>query len=302
MVRINLLVVLCLITGACTQKPNTQGKPLIVCTTGIIADGIRNMSGSDFEVKELMGPGVDPHLYKASQGDIVLLESADLIFYNGLHLEGKMGEVLEKLGRKKKVVAVADGVKKDSLRQMQEQEGTYDPHIWFDVVLWTQAMQFAGDKLAEKFSQHSDSILHRKNQYVVKLENLNTSVIEKLREVPSAQRVLVTAHDAFGYFGMRYSFEVKGLQGISTISEFGLKEVTEMVDFLVDRKIKSVFVETSVPEKYIRSVVEGCASKGHIILIGGTLFSDAMGDKGTPEGHYEGMVLSNVQKIVEGLK
>ena len=277
-------------------------RPLVVTTTGMIADGLKMILGEAAEVIALMGPGVDPHLYKATSGDLSLLESADFIFYNGIHLEGKMAEIFQKMSNKKPVIAVGNGVDPTQLRQMQLQEDTYDPHIWFDVKLWQQAIDYAGDTLQKLIPGSADSIEVRKNKYHLELDSLDAKIKVRMSEIPPQNRVLVTAHDAFGYFGRAYGIEVKALQGISTVSEFGLKDVTDLVDYITTKKIPSIFVETSVPEKYLRSVMEGCEKSGHNVKIGGALYSDAMGADGTPEGTYSGMVLKNVNTIVEGLK
>ena len=301
----HLIFFLLLTTGIFSCKPNERGKnqkPLVITTTGMISDGLKNILGDVAEVKALMGPGVDPHLYKATQGDLALLESADYIFYNGIHLEGKMAEIFQKMARNKPVVAVGDGVSHSQLRQMQLQEDTYDPHIWFDVKLWQQAIDFAADTLEKLLPEQATGIAERKNIYHIMLDSLDVTVKTRMAEIPQKNRVLVTAHDAFGYFGRAYGVEVKALQGISTVSEFGLKDVTDLVDFISKNKIPSLFVETSVPEKYLRSVMEGCQKSGHEVKIGGSLFSDAMGANGTPEGTYRGMVMKNVNTIVEGLK
>ena len=290
--------------GSCGSKKETTetGKIKIVTTVGMIKDAVENVAGDNVEVIALMGPGVDPHLYKATQGDLDKLTSADIIFYGGLHLEGKMGEVLEKLGRLKPVIAVSSEIPDSLLRAVPGFQGTHDPHIWFDVKLWEEAVKTMSEFLQEYDSANKSTYQTKTQQYLARMDSLHETVKTRIAEIPKEQRVLITAHDAFGYFGDAYGIEVKGLQGISTVSEFGLRDVTELVNFIISRKIKAIFVETSVSEKSINAVVEGCKQKGWNVKIGGSLFSDAMGAAGTPEGNYIGMVSKNVGTIVTALK
>ena len=274
----------------------------IVATTGMIADAIENIAGSHAEVIALMGPGVDPHLYKATHGDLERLTEADLIFYNGLHLEGKMGEVFEKLAHQRPVVAVGDRIPEEKLRKVPGFQGAYDPHIWFDVALWKEAVKVASEYLQGYDTAHRMDYQAATERYLRQLDSLDATVKTSIARIPEPQRVLITAHDAFGYFGDAYGIEVRGLQGISTLSEFGLRDVTNLVDFIIDRKVKAIFVETSVSGKSIEAVIEGCQKRNWKVQIGGNLFSDAMGADGTPEGTYVGMVHANVMAIVEALK
>jgi manganese/zinc/iron transport system substrate-binding protein len=268
----------------------------------MIADAARNLLGEGVEVIGLMGPGVDPHLYKASRGDLDALMRADVVIYNGLHLEGKMGDVMEKLARKKPVIAIGDRIPQERLRRPPEFDGAFDPHIWFDVSLWRRGVANLADTLAQVFPDMADSIHSRASTYLAALDSLDREVRTSIETIPEDRRVLVTAHDAFGYFGDAYGIEVNGLQGISTMSEFGLADRNAMVSMIVDRKIPSVFIESSVPRRNIDALVEGVQGRGHEVRIGGELFSDAMGEEGTPEGTYLGMVRSNVRTIVEGLR
>lgn len=304
--RWTLLLSTCLLLGSCKQQQRDERDPeqkiKIVATTGMIRDAVINIAGDRADVVALMGPGVDPHLYKATHGDLEHLTNADVIFYNGLHLEGKMGEVFEKLGRIKPVIAVAERVPEKMLRKVPGFQGAYDPHIWFDVQLWSEAVKGISTFLQEYDSAHRDEYRRRSELYMKRLDSLHAVVKNKMEAVPATQRVLITAHDAFGYFGDAYNIEVKGLQGISTLSEFGLRDVTNLVNFIITRKVKAIFVETSVSQKSIEAVMQGCRDKGWDVKIGGSLFSDAMGDAGTPEGHYIGMVNANVKTIIESLK
>jgi manganese/zinc/iron transport system substrate-binding protein len=275
----------------------------VTCTTGMVGDLIEWIGGERVEVTALMGPGVDPHLYKASEGDIGRLSSADVVFYNGLFLEGKMGEVLENVRKRgKPVIALGERIDKSLLTTPPEFQGHHDPHIWFDVNLWKQTVPpalkglISVDPASQEFFEANATVL------LEEWTELHAWCSERLAEIPKERRVLVTAHDAFGYFGRAYDVEVVGLQGISTASEYGLKDVQRVVDIVAARGVKAVFVESSVPPRSIEAVVEGCRARGHDVRIGGSLFSDAMGEKGTPEGTYVGMVRHNVETIVGALK
>lgn len=299
------VLALILIIASCSNTKDQSvknGKLKIVTTTGMIKDAVEHIAGDKAEVIALMGPGVDPHLYKATQGDLEKLTSADIIFYNGLHLEGKMGDVFEKLGRLKPVIAVSANIPESRLRTIPGFDNTHDPHIWFDVKLWEEAVKAATAFMIDYDSASKTFYQNNSNSYLMQLDSLHASVKQQLQEIPEEQRVLITAHDAFGYFGDAYGIEVRGLQGISTVSEFGLKDVTDLVNFIISRKIKAIFVETSVSQKSINAVVEGCNQKGWNVVIGGSLYSDAMGAAGTPEGNYLGMVSANVNTIVRALK
>lgn len=290
-----------LIFISCQAPEHHPQKPRIVTTTGHIADMARNIVGPHAEVIALMGPGVDPHLYKASLCDLKLLTSADLILFSGLHLEGKMGEIFHKLSKTRRVVAITDGIPKQKLLLADAENHIPDPHIWFDVTLWRYCLQETLKALVSFDPTHKEEYKRNARNYDSQLEQLNQYVTEIIHSIPQEQRVLVTAHDAFGYFGKAYNMEVIGLQGISTLSEYGLNEITSLTKLLTQRKIHAVFVETSVSEKAIQSVIEGCKQKGHHIKIGGSLYSDALGDPQTVEGTYIGMFRHNVLLIKNGL-
>lgn len=298
-----ILVSTVILLTECSQKEKTRSsKIIIVTTTGMIKDAAEQVAGNAAEVTALIGPGVDPHLYKASQGDLEKLTKADVIFYNGLHLEGKMGEVLEKLSRLKPVIAVSKDIPDSLLRTAPGFSGAHDPHIWFDVSLWKFPVRTIQKELTSLYPDKTSDFLMNANTYEVQLDSLHEEVKNQIGLLPSQQRVLVTAHDAFGYFGDAYQIEVRGLQGISTLSEFGLRDVTDLVSFITERKIKAVFIESSVSEKSIRAVVDGCEKRNWKVGIGGTLYSDAMGPWNTPEGTYTGMVRANVKTITDALK
>ena len=282
--------------GTSSQKPIR-----VVTTIGMITDIVQNVGGDRVDATGLMGPGIDPHLYKASEGDVARLADADLIFYNGLHLEGKMAGVLERMQDQIKTVVVTQNIDRDILLAPPEFEGAYDPHVWFDVTLWMKAVERVRDTLIEV--DKGSAALYRSNtkDYLAKLEELHNYVMQQAERVSPDQRVLVTAHDAFNYFGRAYGFEVRGLQGISTAAEAGTADVQALVQFIVERRIPAMFVETSVPRRSIEAVQAAVKAKGFSVEIGGQLFSDAMGASGTPEGTYIGMVRHNIDTIVSSL-
>lgn len=303
LLRLLLIVLAMLLTAGCKSKPSaTSGKLQIVTTTGMITDVVRQIAAGDAEVSGLMGSGVDPHLYKASHGDVQKLDAAKIVFYSGLHLEGKMTGVLEKMGRTKPVIAVAEAVP-DSLRLTHDGGAeSADPHVWMDPALWaytltpiTRELSAARPDKAHLFRQRADSL-------AAEFAALHAWAKQELAAIPAERRVLITAHDAFGYFGRAFAVEVRGLQGMSTATDFGLQDVTNLVDFIAARKIKAVFVESSVPAKPLEAVLEGCRARGHAVSIGGTLYSDAMGEPGTVGGTYAGMFRHNVATIVSALK
>ena len=304
---VGLLILLLGLLACSSEAPSGAPAPddgplRIVTTTGMIADTAQRIVGDLGTVEALMGPGIDPHLYKASESDVRKLSEADLILYNGLHLEGKMGDILVKLARQRPVVAVTEAVPEDRRREPPELQGNYDPHLWFDVGLWTLTLDPIVDALAEILPDQAETLRANAEALRGELDALDGWVVEQLAQIPEEQRVMVTAHDAFGYFGARYGIEVVGIQGISTLSEAGLQDVDRVVDLVVERRIKALFVESSVPRRSIEAVQAACAERGHPVAIGGELFSDAMGPAGTPEGTYPGMVRHNVTTLVEALR
>lgn len=277
-----------------------QAEPLkVVATTGLVGDLVTHIGQDRVEVTALMGTGVDPHLYKATHGDLRRLQQADVIFYNGLHLEGKMQDILEKLARKKPVFAVTSQFPKDAILHFGQ---ATDPHVWFDVRLWQRAGEFVLKTLVELDPRNAVHYQQNAKDYLQQLADLNIWVAEQIQTIPSQQRVLITAHDAFGYFGRAYGMEVRGLQGISTASEFGLHDIKRLKDLIVERHIKAVFVESSVPKKFLQSLVAGVNEAGGHLVIGGELYSDALGLPSTPQATYIGMMQHNVTTIVEALK
>lgn len=275
-----------------------QAQLKITATTGMIADLVENIAGEKATIQSLMGVGVDPHLYKATQGDMRKLSRADIIFYNGMHLEGKMQDIFDKMARKKTVVAVTESLPKSSLI---EYDALHDPHVWFDIALWQQVANKVAEVLIKKDSVNAEFYRNNLQNYQQKLTSLNQWVTSEMNKIPEANRVLITAHDAFGYFGKAYGLEVMGLQGISTAGEFGLQDIKQLKDVIVARDIKAVFVESSVSPKFIESLVKGVQAEGKNLVIGGELYSDAMGAKGSGADHFIGMVEHNVNTIRNGL-
>jgi manganese/zinc/iron transport system substrate-binding protein len=302
-----LFLGLTLTLAGCARKASATaatagGQIAVVTTTGMIADVAQAIGGDRVSVRALMGPGVDPHLYKASEGDVARLASADLILYNGLHLEAKMGDVIESMGRRVKVVAVSRAIPEETLIPAAPGlGGSHDPHIWFDVSLWATTAPVVRDALAELDPEGREAYAKASDAYVAALAKLGAYVAGRAAEVPEAQRVLVTAHDAFNYFGRAYGFDVRGLQGISTVAEAGAADVRALADFIAERKIPAIFIESSVPRKNVEALQAAVQARGFAVRIGGELYSDAMGSPGTPDGTYEGMVKHNIDTIVAAL-
>ena len=279
------------------------GEPIrITTTTGMIADLAENIGGDRVEVVSLMGPGVDPHLYKPSAGDIRRLEEANVIFYNGLELEGRMTDILVKIARAgTPTVPVAEGIPEDLLNEPPQFAGKYDPHIWFDVTLWQMAAQRVKDEFSA-IDPASDALYQANlDAYLAELDELHGYVEAEIQRIPEEQRVLITAHDAFGYYGEQYGIDVRGLQGMSTATEATAGDIQALAEFIVERQIPAIFVESSVPPATIEAVQEAVRDRGFDVVIGGQLFSDAMGAEGTPEGTYIGMVRYNTDTIVGAL-
>lgn len=296
-----LIFLLLVITFSCKNEKETNEKLNVVTTTTMITDLVKNIGSEHINLKGLMGSGVDPHLYKASEGDVTKLSSADIIFYNGLHLEGKLVEVFEKM-KNKKTVAVAEALDKSTLIGSEYFASNYDPHIWFDIDYWKLATNFVVKTLSEAIPEKKTDFETNGKTYLQKLDSLSTKLKKTIATLPKEQRILVTAHDAFNYFGKAFDFEVVGLQGLSTATEAGVQDVQKLSAFIIENKVKAIFVESSVPKRTIEALQASVKSKGHEVTIGGTLFSDALGDAGTVEGTYIGMFEYNVNTIVNALK
>lgn len=288
--------------GGADSQAGAEGTVHVVTTTGIIADIARRIAGPHAQVEALMGPGVDPHLYKASESDVRRLSEADLVLYNGLHLEGKMGDILKKMSASRPVVAVSEDIPEDLLRQPPEFKGLHDPHVWFDVSMWMKTLGPIERELSKLDPEHAADFQANAKALEKELTELDAWVKAQIATIPESQRILVTAHDAFGYFGRRYGMQVVGIQGISTLSEAGLADVDRVVDLVVERKVKAVFIESSVPRRSIEAVQAAVRSRGHEAAIGGQLYSDSLGAASTPEGTYPGMVRANVNTIVKALR
>lgn len=303
MKKIILILSLSFALISCKNETKQNDKLNVVTTTTMITDLLVNIGGDAINIQGLMGSGVDPHLYKASEGDVTKLANADLIFYNGLHLEGKLVEVFEKMGsRNIKTVAVSDVIDKSTLIGSEYFASNYDPHIWFDITYWEQVTQFVVDKLSEAVPEKQAVFEANGESYLKQLNDLKIEINSTINTLQQDNRILVTAHDAFNYFGKAFNFEVVGLQGLSTATEAGVQDVQKLATFIIDKKVKAIFVESSVPKRTIEALQEAVKSKGHDVKIGGTLYSDALGDAGTIEGTYIGMFKYNVNTIVNALK
>lgn len=273
----------------------------VVATTGMIADTARAIGGDHVDVRALMGPGVDPHAYRQTRSDIVAMTRADLVLWHGLYLEAQMEDFFEDLGRRRMVVPVAEAMPRNLLLAHEDYDNRFDPHVWMDPDLWRHVAAEIRDALAEVDPENAAFYLASAESFLTELDTVSAYARETLASVPDDSRVLLTAHDAFNYFGQAYGFEVLGIQGISTESEAGLVRIAELVDLLVARDIRAVFVESSVSDRNIRALIEGAAARGHEVRIGGELFSDAMGEPGSYEGTYIGMIDHNVTIITRSL-
>lgn len=291
-----------LLLGACKIEDESanDGKIKVVCTTSMIGDCYRSVLGEVADVTVLMGAGVDPHLYDPRPSDLKALDEADIIIYNGFHLEGKFVDKFEKLAKTKKVIALSDFVEDQSFSSSQFANAK-DPHFWFDPVMWTKALTKTTDSLSSIYPQHQEEIQEKFKNYSAKIVQAQKEVEQLLLEIPENKRILITSHDAFNYFGRFFNFRVEALQGISTLSEAGIKEVTNLVNFIIEKDVHCIFVETSVSQKALKSVKENCAANGYAVSFGEELFSDAMGENGKPEGSYPGMLKANAERIHKGI-
>jgi manganese/zinc/iron transport system substrate-binding protein len=283
------------------NKRHAGDSPLrIACTTGMVADLVANVGGEHVKVSQLFGPGVDPHTYAPSPRDVSLLQSADMVIYNGLHLEGKMTELFESLAQRVPSIGIGDHLSADKI--LRDEDGAVDPHIWFDVSLWAEATGIVAEALSQYDPNRAAEYKARAQSYRKKLDELHAWTRERIMEIPRNQRVLITSHDAFRYFHKAYGMEVRGIQGITTDTEASIAKINDLVRYIHANKLKAVFVETSVNERTMKTLRDGCARLGHEVAVGGTLFSDAMGDANSVEGTYEGMIRHNVESMVRALK
>ncbi|MDU8884565.1 zinc ABC transporter substrate-binding protein [Yeosuana sp. MJ-SS3] len=287
----------------CKNGKKEDNKLNVVTTTTMITDLVKNIGGNLINVEGLMGSGVDPHLYKASEGDVAKLAQADIIFYNGLHLEGKLVEVFEKMHHQDiNTIALADNLDKDRLIGSDYFQSNYDPHVWFNIDYFKQFAKKVTKELSLEDPENAETYKVNESFYLNKLIELKEKINNIIETLPKEHRILVTAHDAFNYFGEAYNFEVVGLQGLSTATEAGVQDVQKLAAFIIEKNVKAIFVESSVPKRTIQALQAAVKAKNHQVEIGGTLYSDALGDAGTVEGTYIGMFEYNVNTIVNALK
>lgn len=283
------------------KKQQSYSKLSIVCTTNIIADAIHNIAGDNIHLNMLMGAGVDPHLYKPIEQDVTKIAQADIIFYNGLHLEARMADMFEHMSNMQTTVAVCKDMPINQLIRSEEHEQYFDPHVWFDPILWIYAVETIASTLKQYDPAHAEEYDNNKQNYITKIKNMYNQTKQQMLSIPQYQRILITGHDAFEYFARAYKCQVKSLQGISTASEAGTKDVQNLANFILKHKIPAIFLETSIPPRNIQAVQQNVAAQGFNLLIGEELFSDALGTQGTPEGTYVGMIQHNVTAISQAL-
>ena len=287
---------------ACKAPTKSSGKLKVVVTTSMLTDLVKNIGGDLIDLQGLMGAGVDPHLYKASEGDVSKLFNADVIFYNGLHLEGKLVAVFEKMETQKTTVALGEFLAKEGLIGSDYFASNYDPHVWFNIQYFKEFSDKVTSVLSEEDPKNAASFTANNLAFQQKLDLLHTAVVNTIATLAPEKRILVTAHDAFNYFGKAYGFKVVGLQGLSTATEAGVQDVQKLSEYIIANKVKAIFIESSVPRRTIEALQEAVLSKGHQVSIGGSLYSDALGDGGSVEGTYVGMFLYNVKTIVNALQ
>jgi manganese/zinc/iron transport system substrate-binding protein len=288
---------------SCQQKTKKNGKLQVVTTTTMITDLVKNIGGDKIDIQGLMGAGVDPHLYKASAGDVSKFFNADVIVYNGLHLEGKLEDVFEKMRQQnKQTIAASDAIDTATLIGSEYFTSNYDPHIWFDITNWETITKYITAKFCELDVENAATYKENAANYLRTLASLKIAVTEEVNSLPIEKRILVTAHDAFNYFGKQFQFNVVGLQGLSTATEAGVKDVQRLASFIEEKNVKAIFVESSVPKRTVEALQEAVRAKGKEVVIGGMLYSDALGSKGTAEATYVGMYKHNVNIIVSSLK
>ena len=295
------LIIIVLTIFSCKENEKKSNKLKVVTTTTMITDLVSIIGGDAIEVNGLMGAGVDPHLYKASEGDVTKLYEADIIFYNGLHLEGKLVDVFKKM-KQKKQIALANNLPENRLIGSEYFASNYDPHVWFDISFFILFAEKVTKTLISEDPKNKLLYLENSKEFIRKLIDLEIELTQLIKKLPKENRILVTAHDAFNYFGASFGFQVVGLQGLSTATEAGVQDVQKLSEFIITNKIKAIFVESSVPKRTIEALIEAVNSKGHQVEIGGSLYSDALGNKGTYEGTYLGMYKHNVTTIVNALK
>lgn len=298
-----LIVSIVIIISGCGVNKVDNDKLSVVATTTMLADLSKVIGADNVSVNGLMGAGIDPHLYQASAGDVTLIQRADVVVYNGLHLEGKMGEIFKSLSVQGGfVICIEDGLDKAMLLEADEGSYAYDPHVWFDVSLWKQAAKAVAKGFSDADFKNKEAYLLNLESYLNELDELENYIRNKASEIPESQRVLITAHDAFNYFGNAYGFEVRGLQGISTDSEAGTADVSELADFIAQRQIKAIFAESSVPPKTIEALQAAVKAKGFNVSVGGELYSDSLGGNALEDDTYILTFKSNINTIAKALK
>jgi manganese/zinc/iron transport system substrate-binding protein len=295
------LLALLLLAGCQGDRQTETGKLRVVATTGLIGDAVRQVAGDQVELDVLMGPGVDPHLFSASEGDVARLQQADLIFYNGLLLEAQLASVLQRLGERKPAVAVAEQLDPDLLLDAGV-EGEFDPHLWFDLTLWQQVVEVIADQLAAADPANAASYQSNASAYQAELATLHAYVLDRTASIPARQRILATAHDAFRYFGRAYGFEVHGLQGTSTVAEAGTADLRALADLIVQKEVPAIFVENSVPVRTVEAVQAAVRDRGHQVVLGGELYSDALGAPDSDGATYVGLIRHNIDTIAAALR
>jgi manganese/zinc/iron transport system substrate-binding protein len=301
-----ILLLITLLFFSCKKEISidlSKRKLNVVTTTSQITDLVKELAGDNVIIEGLMGAGVDPHLYKASEGDVTKFYNADVILYSGLHLEGKLEDVFEKMRHQgKKTIAVSDAIIKVELISSADFASSYDPHFWFSIPKWKKAAQYVALKLSELDPKNAQIYSDNSSKYIKKLTTLENKNEILLRNLPKEKRILVTAHDAFAYFGKNYDFKVVSLQGLSTATEAGVQDVQRISNFIINNSVKAIFIESSVPVRTVKALQAAVLSKGHQVKIGGTLYSDALGNPDTPEGTYIGMYEYNLKTITNSLK
>ena len=302
MMKRAITILAVIIVLGCKNNKQDNGKLNVVVTTSMLTDLVKNIGGDLINIQGLMGAGVDPHLYKASEGDVSKLFNADVIFYNGLHLEGKLVEVFEKMEAQKTTVALGEFLAKDGLIGSDYFASNYDPHVWFNIQYFKEFSDKVTNVLSNKDPKNAGSYTLNNIAFQQELDLLQTTVVNTIATLAPEKRILVTAHDAFNYFGKAYGFKVVGLQGLSTATEAGVQDVQQLSEYIIKNKVKAVFIESSVPRRTIEALEAAVLSKGHQVSIGGSLYSDALGDAGSVEGTYIGMFLYNVKTIVNALQ
>ncbi len=291
---------LLLMTGCSTQTPQEEAPPMLLCTTTMLADLAQEIAGDTIEIQSLMTTGSDPHLYEASAGDLILLENAQGVFYHGLHLEGKMADILEKMESQGKVVfSLEEAIPSEYL--LETQDNSYDPHIWFDPQLWGMSAQYLTQALSQWNPKEASYYEENLQGFLEELLDLDLYIRQEIEKIPENSRVLVTAHDAFGYFAQRYGFQVEGIQGIATNTEASAKDIHDIATIIATQEIKSIFVESTVSPKNMEALQEAVAAQGFSVEIGGTLHSDSLGDIEKGEHTYVGCYLANIRTIIQGL-